>query len=110
MSAATESADRTSRWWLPIGALVCVVLLQGAVSFIFPPDPAKLFRFMAPLIGLGLLLQLVSPVCLYYDRQYLETATGWEPSSWYYLMVLPPFSVFLPPLYLYQRHRYVGVP
>jgi len=49
-------------------------------------------------------------VCLYYDRRYLKATSGWKPSKWYFAMVLPPLSVFLPPLYLYQRRQYVGVP
>lgn len=99
-----------SRWWLPIAAIVGLLLVQGAVSIVLPPDSGALWPIMGPLVVAGLTLQLLSPVWLYYDRQYLAAVSGWTPSGWYYLMALPPLSVFLSPLYLYQRHQHVGVP
>jgi len=107
---ADAAAATDSRWWLPIAALVGVVVLQGVLSIVLPPDPETLFPFIAPLVVVGLALQLCSPVCLYYDRRYLSAVADWTPSKWYYAMLFPPLSVVLAPLYLYQRQQRVGVP
>jgi len=36
-STAGADAGPDSRWWLPIAALLSVVLLQGVVGFVLPP-------------------------------------------------------------------------
>lgn len=113
MSEATESEDGdrpTARWWLPIGALVVLFLVQGVAVSVLPPDPQSQLPIVGPLVAVGLVLQLGSPLCVHRDRRYVSTVSRWTPSGWYYWMVLPPLTVVLAPLYLYQRHRYVGVP
>lgn len=100
----------TARWWLPIGALLVVFVLQGVAAAVLPPDSVSQLTLLGPLVAVGLALQLLSPLSVYLDSRYVRTVSEWEPSAVHYVMVLPPFAIVLAPLYLYQRHRYVGVP
>ena len=107
---ASDGDLPTARWWLPIGGLVVLFLLQGVVVSVLPPDPLSQAPVMGPLVAVGLVLQVLSPLCVHRDRRYVMAVSAWEPSAWYYWMILPPLSVVLAPLYLYRRHQHVGVP
>jgi uncharacterized membrane protein HdeD (DUF308 family) len=110
-SAATEGETLPpSRWWLPIGGIVAIMLVQGVASALLPPDPATLAPVMVPTAVVGLALLLGSPLWVHRDRRYVTAVSDWEPSGWYYWMILPPLTVVLAPLYLLRRHQHVGVP
>jgi hypothetical protein len=96
------------RWWIPIGIVVALVPIVVVLGLVAPPD-AFYALFTTPVTLLGYALTLVSPLFVYLDKQYIESVSTWTPSSWYYLMPFPPLT-FLSIVYIYQRHKYVGVP
>lgn len=98
-----------SRWWLPIALLVIAVAIQTLSVAVLPPDVFSQLP-LVPLVLAGGVLQVGSPAWVYLDRRYVTAVSDWEPSGWYYFMVLPPLPVLLAPLYLYRRHQYLGVP
>ncbi len=98
-----------SRWWLPIGGIVVLLLIQGVATVLLPPDPVTTLPLL-PVAVFGFVLTICSPVCVYLDRRYVMAVSDWQPSGWYYWMVLPPLAVVLAPLYLLRRHQHVGVP
>lgn len=106
---AQGAASVSDSWWLPIGVLVVILPIGVVVSLAFPPD-AFTSLLVAPISLTGLLITVLSPVFVYFDRRYLEATGSWRPSGWYYLMILPPLNLVLPAFYCYQRHKYVGVP
>ena len=98
-----------SRWWLPIAGLVVVMVVQAVATALLPPDPVVMVPLL-PVVVFGVALTICSPACLYLDRRYVRAVSDWEPSGWYYWMMLPPLTVLLAPLYLVRRHQHVGVP
>jgi len=108
-AAAERESLPPSRWWLPIAGIVVVMLVQAAATVLLPPDPVTTLPLL-PVAAFGFVLTFCSPVCLYLDRRYVTAASDWEPSGWYYWMVLPPLTLVLAPLYLLRRHQHVGVP
>lgn len=66
------------------------------------------------LVGLrwiDVVLSLMVPVAVYFDRRFLAFVSEWQPSRLYYLMVVPvSVSTILAIVYIYKRHKYVGVP
>lgn len=99
----------SSRWWMPIGTLVAIIPLVALVSLVLSPD-AYSSLLTAPFLLLGIILMFFSPVFVYYDKRYLKIASGWEPSWWYYLIPLPVIGYVLSIVYLYNRHKHLGVP
>ena len=62
---------------------------------------------------LGMMLYLVSmlaPVAIFLDRNRLDSADGWRPSLWYYIIAIPGSLLAIPlaALYTYKRLAYVG--
>lgn len=108
-TAASSARATGERWWLPIAALVLLVPTAGALALVSPPD-AYTSLLLAPVSLLGGLLTLLSPLFVHFDRAHVEEVSEWEPSGWYYWMILPPLTLALPAVYVYQRHKHVGVP
>jgi len=108
-SAAGEESLPPSRWWLPIAGIVVLVVVQATATALLPPDPVTTLPLL-PVAVAGLVLTICSPVCVYLDRRYVIAVSDWQPSGWYYWMILPPLAVVLAPLYLVRRHQFVGVP
>jgi len=106
--SGTESVP-PSRWWLPIGGIVVLMIVQAVATVLLPPDPITTLPLL-PVAVLGFVLTVCSPVSVHLDRRYVMAVSDWTPSGWYYWMILPPLTVVLAPLYLVQRHQYVGVP
>ncbi|ODR82395.1 hypothetical protein BG842_18980 [Haladaptatus sp. W1] len=112
MNQVVEEGDEAdtprSQWWIPIGILVVNIPVLAIVSIATPPD-AFYSLISAPFALLGFAITLLSPIFVHLDKQYVESVSTWEPSGWYYWMILPPLT-FLSVVYIYQRHKYVGVP
>lgn len=107
--ASTETRSASDRWWIPIGVLALLLPIQASIAIAVPPD-AYTGIVLAPISILGVVLTILSPLFVHFDRRYLQGQSAWEPSGWYYWMILPPLTLVLPILYIYQRHRQVGVP
>ena len=107
--AAGQESLPPSRWWLPIAGIVVLMVVQAAATAVLPPDPVTTLPLL-PVAVAGLVLTICSPVCVLLDRRYVTAVSDWEPSGWYYWMILPPLTVVLAPLYLVRRHQHVGVP
>ena len=96
-------------WWIPIGLLALVLPVLLGFGILFPPD-VYTSVLTAPIVLLGFVLTLFAPIAVYFDRKYVTAVSNWTPSEWYFLIVLPPFSLVLPYVYLYRRQRYVSKP
>lgn len=107
--ASTTTQPTSDKWWIPIGVLVLLIPIVGVLGVALPPD-AYSSLLIAPFSLLGGILTLLSPIFVYFDRKYLKEQSEWAPSGWYYWMILPPLTLVLPIIYVYQRHEQVGVP
>ncbi|WP_232687221.1 hypothetical protein [Halobacterium zhouii] len=107
-STRARLAERPD-WWKPIAGIVASLVVTAVLGAVLPPD-AYVSLLLVPFVLVGFGLAVLSPVFVYFDRRYLADADGWTPSEWYYLMWFPPLALVLPALYLYRRHRRVGVP
>jgi len=103
-----ESRPPEDRWWIPIGILVALIPIMIVLGLVAPPD-AFYALFIAPVALLGFVLTFFSPIFIYLDKQYVESVSTWNPSGWYYYIIFPPITL-LSIVYIYQRHKYVGVP
>lgn len=98
-----------NKWWVPVAILATIIPLGMFISVLYPPD-ATLGIILIPITLLGGVLLLFSPIAVYFDRKYIAKVSDWEPSDWYYWMFVPPLSLVLPYVYLYNRHKYVDTP
>lgn len=99
----------SDKWWIPIGILVVIIPMMVPVSFMLPADAYTLL-LTGPLTLIGFILLILSPLFVYYDRRYLMTTSRWKPSRLYYLMFFPLIGNVLAFVYLYNRHKHLGVP
>lgn len=123
MTAHPSTVDSTeSHWWillLPSLLLSISATLGLSVSAIaFRLEPSSTLSYLPPLVGLVLALAYftapaVVAVGIHFDRRFIASVSEWEPRSEYVLLGIAmwfgigiPFSL----LYLYRRHKYVGVP
>ena len=103
-----ESNPPADRWWIPIATLVALIPILAGYGLVAPPD-AFFSLVSAPFTLLGFVLALLSPIFVHLDKRYVESVSAWKPSGWYYFMIFPPLAL-LSIIYIYQRHKYVGVP
>lgn len=103
-----ESNPPDDRWWIPIATLVALIPINAGFGLLTPPD-AFFSLVSAPFALFGLVLTLLSPIFVHLDKQYVESVSAWKPSDWYYFMLIPPLAL-LSIIYIYKRHKYVGVP
>jgi hypothetical protein len=100
------STPPEDRWWIPIGTLIVLFPITVVLVQVAPPDAFSVL-FIAPVYLLGFALTLGSPLFVHLDKQYVKSVSAWTPPGWYYLMFFVPL---LSIVYIYQRHKYVGVP
>jgi hypothetical protein len=117
--ASFERYLYSGRWWLVILAIPVLFALWFVVTI----STMSIARFV-PLIVSGYLttylaggiilvsyaVALLSLVAVYSDRQYVRNHSAWKPTILYYLMVIPLLNVPIACLYLYFRHRHIGIP
>ncbi|WP_227356027.1 hypothetical protein [Haladaptatus salinisoli] len=110
---------QSKRWWLVILAIPVLFALWLVVSILILSTaryaPLKVSGFATTYFGGILILAsyaaaLLSLIAVYYDRRYVRSHSAWNPSGLYYLMVIPLLNVPIACLYLFYRHRYVGIP
>ncbi|WP_435158867.1 hypothetical protein [Haladaptatus sp. DFWS20] len=123
----TELSSRTpferylhsGRWWLVILAipvlfalwLVVTIFTMGIARFV----PLNVSGYLTMYLAGGIILMssavaLLSLVAVYSDRQYVRNHSAWKPTILYHLMVIPLLNVPIACLYLYFRHRHIGIP
>lgn len=109
----------SSKWWIPIFLLALnlpvTVALFAVLELLLPYlvlESGSPYQYIIySLIAFGWLLTFISPIAVYFDRQYLAAVSEWTPSKLYYLMIIPFLvNVILAIVYSYQRHKYVGAP
>jgi len=114
MEVSSLSTWLRGKGWIPLLLLVIInhtlltILVAGFVVELTEPAYDALTRIF---LGLVFLVAVFAIAGLYYDRRYVATVSEWTPSGWYFLMFLIPFvGYFITVLYLFRRHRRVGVP
>jgi len=105
----TTSQSISERWWIPIAVLVVIFPMNVVIVLVTPPD-ALFVIFTAPIALLALVLTILSPLFIYFDRQYVKSVSEWEPSGRYYWMAFPLVTHIVAIIYVYRRHKYVGIP
>lgn len=100
--------------WIPLLLLAVInhvlltLLVAGLVVELGEAAYAALTRLF---MGLVFLVAIFAVAGLYYDRRYVATVSEWSPTRWYFLMFFVPLVGYLiTVLYLFRRHRRVGVP
>jgi hypothetical protein len=109
----------SGRWWLVILAiptlfalwLVVMIVTMSIARFV----PLNVSAFLSTYLGGGIVLisyaaALLSLSAVYSDRQYVRNHSVWKPTIFYYFMVIPLLNVPIACLYLFFRHRHVGIP
>lgn len=111
MVADGSSVDSPTEinWWIPIGVIAILVPIGTVLSFVLPPDVFSSL-FLMPILGVGLIGAILSPLFIHLDRKQLRESDKWVPSIVYFLMPLPPLVLLLPIAYIYQRHKHIGSP
>ncbi|ODR79855.1 hypothetical protein BG842_04915 [Haladaptatus sp. W1] len=106
---STSEHTPSDKWWILIAVLAVLVPIIALLGAAFPPDVYTSLT-VAPFGLLAWILAFLSPLIVYFDKQYVTAVSDWTPSGWYYLMIAPPLTLVLPFVYLYERHKYVGTP
>ena len=106
---STNSQPISGKWWIPIGALVVIFPMMVVIVLVTPPD-ALFVIFSAPLALLAFVLTVLSPLFIYFDKQYVKSISEWEPSGRYYWIAFPLVTHIVAIIYVYRRHKYVGIP
>lgn len=112
----------SNRWWIPIAA----VLLLSVAAFILGFGMLFLAQLglhthvimdvvtdaLLASIIIGFILIWVAVLALHFDRKYIAHVSEWNPSALYFTMFILPlgFGQLVMIAYLYNRHKYVGVP
>lgn len=109
----------SNKWWIPIFllainlplAIALFLVLEILTPYLVMEGGSPYQYIFYVLIALGWLLTFISPIAVYFDRQYVASTSEWTPSKLYYLMIIPSFvNVILAIVYSYNRHKYVGIP
>lgn len=111
----------SDKWWhiillqagVPILSLFYGLILgllgRGIEVFFSRPSAISAFRFGIGLVKIAVvLLMIVSPVAVYFDRKYVRKQSEWNPSAFYYLIFFGPIGWGVAALYLYNRRKYVN--
>ncbi|WP_150123211.1 hypothetical protein [Haladaptatus sp. R4] len=106
-------------WWLVILAIpvlfvlwsVVTIFTMGITRFV----PLNVSGYLTTYLAGGIILvsyavALLSLVAVYSDRQYVRKHSEWKPTILYFLMVIPLLNVPIACLYLFFRHRHIGIP
>lgn len=111
VTSSAETTENGSWWW--------TLLLPSLVTaLVWAVPPALSFSSLPPVAGfIGMAVMLTAPafvaVGIHFDRKYVASVSDWEPRSEYVLLgvaMLTGIGILFALLYLYRRHRYVGVP
>ena len=108
---SSTTTEKGSRWWT-------LLLPSMITALVWALPPALSFSSLPPVVGfIGMVVMLTSPavvaVGIHFDRKYVASVSEWEPCSEYILLgvaMLAGIGIPFALLYLYRRHRYVGVP
>lgn len=113
--AGHREAVQSDWWYVPAAVVAWGAVLTAVLALSGVVTPLADAAEPVALVGAGLLLVL--PAALYVDGGRIADAGGeWAPSRTLYAVgavggvLLPPVGVGVAALYLYRRHRFVGVP
>lgn len=112
-SSAKMSPDTADWWWTVVAAnsVAFVVLFFLNESDLGVPVWSEGIVFILSIVVLT--APAVVAISVHFDRKYVVAVSDWEPRSEYILLGLTMwlgFGVPIAVLYLYRRHKYVGVP
>ncbi|KZN22542.1 hypothetical protein A4G99_18905 [Haladaptatus sp. R4] len=90
---------------------VVTIFTMGITRFV----PLNVSGYLTTYLAGGIILvsyavALLSLVAVYSDRQYVRKHSEWKPTILYFLMVIPLLNVPIACLYLFFRHRHIGIP
>jgi hypothetical protein len=100
-------------WW--VGVLLPTLSIIIPIFFTFLAGIFAGFTGQNGVVGVSQVLTwilyigtgasvVISPIAFHLDKQYVESASGWEPSDIYYLLFVPLLNAVLALGYINQRH------
>lgn len=108
------TANPEGRWWFPV--LLAAVAFPvnvlggftiGLVGSAVGGDPGFATNVLWAVVGTTL---VTSSVAVYFDRQYVASVSDWTPTRLYYFTFLGYVGMMLAIVYVWRRHRVLGVP
>lgn len=105
------SAPVSDKWWILVAVQPVWFLLLLVVGLVSTAMQTAIFSDIAyPMVLVGIVLLLLCPVGVHFDRKYVAAVSDWRPSLAYYLTFASVVGALLAAIYVYERHEYVGVP
>ena len=87
------------------------------VPFLFMnlPEPGPIGNAYTLLVvfvfgGIWVISVVISPLAIHFDKKRIKGMSEWTPSRWYYLTYLGAIGVVLTMVYMWRRHKYIGIP
>ena len=107
----TGSAPVSDKWWVLVVVQPIWFLLLLVIGLFSTAAQTAIFSDIAyPMVLVGIVLLLLCPIGVHFDRKYVAAVADWRPSIAYYLTFASLVGVLLAAMYLYERHEHVGVP
>lgn len=112
----TVAADPNpaGRWWFPVllAAVAFPVNVLGGFTIGLVGSAVRGDTGFATnaLWAVVVTTLLVSSVAVHYDRQYVASVSEWTPTRLYYFTFLGYVGMMLAIVYVWRRHRILGVP
>ncbi len=114
--SSVEDSDimKQNRWWVAIALMALflpfhIAYFTGHLLLVFNVSGGWLI--LAGLTILHMLTVIASLIGVSHDRRTGAPSSEWTPSLVYYgLFLLPSLNTLFALVYLYQRHRHIGIP
>lgn len=113
---STEEAVR-SNWWYVVGFVALWAPISTVLFALYLLSFKSVGSIIVPLAYLAIIMLLLLPVALYFDIRAVNRSCGdWSPNVALYVgaatigIVATILSFVVAVVYLYRRHRYVGIP
>ncbi|SIR25655.1 hypothetical protein SAMN05421858_2012 [Haladaptatus litoreus] len=117
VQSSTTTTQKGSHWWLLVLPGLVATLITAVTSAVFGVSPTLTSTVPAPIKFVFGAAVLTAPalvaIGIHFDRKYVASVSAWKPRSEYILLGIAMwFGIGIPLalLYLFRRHKYVGVP
>ena len=105
------SAPVSDKWWVLVAVSPIWFLLLLVIGLISTAAQTAIFSDIAyPMVLVGIVLLVLCPIGVHFDRKYVAEVSDWRPSLAYYLTFASVVGALLAAIYVYERHEHVGVP
>ena len=119
ISNSGHSPERAvrSNWWYVVGFVALWAPISTILFALYLLPFRSVGSIIVPLTYLAIVMLLLLPVALFFDIRAVNRSGGdWSPNVALYVvaatigLVATILSFVVAVVYLYRRHRYVGIP